>query len=105
MEMLMGGAMVAIAGFAVGERIPTDASVKAWAAVGYLFLAGSIIGFTAYNWLLRHTRPTVATSYAYVNPVLAVLLGAAVSGEPLGITTIVANVLIVIAVMLALRKH
>lgn len=105
MEMLMGGSVVAIVAFGVGERIPTDASVKAWAAVGYLFLAGSIIGFTAYNWLLRNTRPTIATSYAYVNPVLAVLLGAVISGEPLGITTIVANALIVIAVMLALRKH
>jgi drug/metabolite transporter (DMT)-like permease len=105
MEMIMGGTMVAIVGLSLGERIPSDASVKAWAAVGYLFLAGSVIGFTAYNWLLRHTRPTVATSYAYVNPVLAVLLGSAIHGEPLGITTIVANVLIVIAVMLALRKH
>lgn len=105
MEMLLGGTMLAVLGFAIGERVPTDASPQAWAAVGYLFLAGSIIGFTAYNWLLRNTRPTVATSYAYVNPVLAVLLGAVISGEPLGITTIVANALIVIAVMLALRKR
>jgi len=65
---------------------------------------GSLVGFTAYNWLLRHTRPVVATSYAYVNPILAVLIGAAVSGEALGVTTFVANALIVGAVALALGK-
>ena len=55
-------------------------------------------------WLLRNARPVVATSYAYVNPVLAVLIGAALYGEPLGWTTVVANVLIVGAVMLALTR-
>jgi len=65
---------------------------------------GSLLAFTAYNWLLRNARPAVATSYAYVNPVLAVLLGAVLTGEPLGVTTLIANVLIVMAVMLALRR-
>jgi drug/metabolite transporter (DMT)-like permease len=63
-----------------------------------------VIGFTAYSWLLRNARPVVATSYAYVNPILAVLIGALLSGEPLGISTVVANALIVGAVMLALSK-
>ena len=105
MEMLTGGAALAVVGFAVGERVPTDASPSAWLAIAYLTVAGSLLAFTAYNWLLRHARPTVATSYAYVNPVLAVLLGAVVSGEPLGPTTLVANGLIVIAVMLALQRR
>ena len=105
MEMLTGGLALGLVGLVRGERMPIDASIHSWFALGYLTLFGSIIGFTAYNWLLRNARPTVATSYAYVNPVLAVLLGAAVSGEPLGITTGIANVLIVIAVMLALRKR
>lgn len=104
MEMLTGGAVLGIVGFSVGERIPLDASVNAWLALAYLTVFGSLVAFTAYNWLLRNARPTVATSYAYVNPVLAVLLGAVLTGEPLGITTLLANALIVIAVMLALKK-
>ena len=69
---------------------------------------GSLIAFTAYNWLLRNARPVVATSYAYVNPILAVLIGAALYGEALGVTTVVANLLIIGAIALALgkpRKH
>ena len=50
------------------------------------------------------TRPVVATSYAYVNPILAVLIGAVLSGEPLGATTLIANALIVVAVFLVLRR-
>jgi drug/metabolite transporter (DMT)-like permease len=104
MEMLTGGAVLAMVGAIRGERMPLDASVSAWAALAYLTVFGSLVAFTAYNWLLRNARPTVATSYAYVNPVLAVLLGAVLTGEPLGITTVLANVLIVVAVMLALRR-
>lgn len=103
MQMLTGGAALVIAGAIHGEHLPVDASPRAWLALAYLCVAGSIIGFTAYNWLLRNTRPVVATSYAYVNPILAVLIGAAAS-EPLGATTIIANVLIVGAVALAFAK-
>jgi drug/metabolite transporter (DMT)-like permease len=104
MQMLSGGAVLAVAGLACSERLPAHASAHAWLAVGYLVVFGSLIGFTAYLWLLRHARPVIATSYAYVNPVLAVLIGAAVSGEALGVTTLIANVLIVGAIALALRK-
>jgi drug/metabolite transporter (DMT)-like permease len=104
MQMLTGGAVLAALGGALGERIPTGASATAWLAVGYLAVFGSIVGFTAYNWLLRNARPAIATSYAYVNPILAVLIGAAVSGEPIGATTVIANALIVVAVVLALRR-
>ena len=104
MEMLTGGAVLAVVGLSLGERVPTSASASAWAALAYLTVFGSLLAFTAYNWLLRNARPTVATSYAYVNPVLAVLLGALLTGEPLGITTVIANILIVMAVMLALRR-
>jgi drug/metabolite transporter (DMT)-like permease len=104
MEMLTGGAVLAVVGLAFGERVPTDASANAWLALAYLTVFGSLLAFTAYTWLLRNARPAVATSYAYVNPVLAVLLGALLTGEPLGITTVIANVLIVVAVMLALRR-
>lgn len=104
MEMILGGAVLALVGGGRGERLPTDASTSAWLAVGYLTVFGSLVAFTAYNWLLRHARPVVATSYAYVNPILAVLIGAALSGEAIGATTVVANALIVLAVFLALRR-
>jgi len=104
MQMLTGGAALAVVGFGRGETVPAHTSVQAWLAVAYLAVFGSLIAFTAYNWLLRNARSTVATSYAYVNPILAVLFGAAVSGEQLGVTTLVANALIVGAVALALAK-
>jgi drug/metabolite transporter (DMT)-like permease len=104
MQMLSGGAVLAIAGIARSERLPAHASAHAWLAVSYLVVFGSLVGFTAYLWLLRHARPVIATSYAYVNPILAVLIGAAASGEALGVTTVIANVLIVGAVALALVK-
>jgi drug/metabolite transporter (DMT)-like permease len=103
MQMLAGGVVLALVAALRSERLPVDASPKAWLAVVYLAIMGSIVAFTAYNWLLRNARPVVATSYAYVNPIVAVLLGAALWGEPLGVTTVVANVMIVGAVMLALR--
>jgi drug/metabolite transporter (DMT)-like permease len=102
MQMMTGGGALIVAGLVDGERLPAHAGAGSWLAVGYLLVFGSLIGFTAYNWLLRHARPVVATSYAYVNPILAVLIGAAISGEPLGATTLVANALIVGAIALAL---
>ncbi len=104
LQMLVGGAMLALVAAVRGEHIPAGVSAHAWLSVAYLAVFGSLVGFTAYSWLLRHARPVVATSYAYVNPVIAVIIGAALYGEPIGPSTIVANVLIGGAVMLALRK-
>jgi drug/metabolite transporter (DMT)-like permease len=104
MQMLTGGACLMLVGGIRGESFPEHASAGAWLAVVYLAVFGSLIGFTAYNWLLRNARPVVATSYAYVNPILAVVIGAVISGEPLGITTLIANVLIVGAIALALAR-
>lgn len=103
MQMLTGCVALAIVGTASGEHFPARASATSWFAVAYLAVFGSLIGFTAYSWLLRNARPVVATSYAYVNPVLAVLLGAAAS-EVVGVTTVIANVLIIGAVALVLVK-
>jgi len=104
MEMLTGGLVLAALAALRGERLPVHADPVAWLMLGYLLVFGSLIAFTAYNWLLRNARPVVATSYAYVNPVLAVLLGAAVSGEPLGATTVAASALMVGAIWLVLRR-
>jgi drug/metabolite transporter (DMT)-like permease len=104
LQMLTGGAALLVVATFRGESWPAHASTEAYLSLLYLFTFGSVIGFTAYAWLLAHARPVVATSYAYVNPILAVLLGSAIKGEALGWTTVVANVLIVTAVMLALRR-
>lgn len=80
-QMLCGGAMLIALGLAFGERLPVAPTVQGTAALVYLALAGSIAGFGAYIWLLHHVRPALASSYAYVNPPIAVLLGAWLGGE------------------------
>jgi drug/metabolite transporter (DMT)-like permease len=70
----------------------------AWIALAYLIVAGSIIGFTAYVWLLHHESPTKVGTYAYVNPVVAVLLGYFFGGESLGPRTILGTLLVLISV-------
>ncbi|ALN63901.1 hypothetical protein GLA29479_3038 [Lysobacter antibioticus] len=80
-QMLTGSIWMLGAAVVTGERI---AAMPTWAATGamlYLVVAGSIFGFTAYIWLLHHVRPALATSYAYVNPPIAVLFGALLAGE------------------------
>lgn len=80
-QMLTGSAWMLGAALVTGERITVMPSAEATAALVYLIVAGSIFGFTAYIWLLHHVRPALATSYAYVNPPIAVLLGAWLGGE------------------------
>lgn len=104
LQMLTGAVALAIGAALRGEPLPTHAGAGSWLALGYLLVFGSIIAFTAYAWLLRYARPIVATSYAYVNPVLAVIIGAILYDEALGWTTVVANILIVSAIALALRR-
>ena len=70
-----------VAALVTGERFTAVPSLGATAALLYLVVAGSIFGFTAYIWLLHHVRPALATSYAYVNPPIAVLFGALLAGE------------------------
>lgn len=100
LQMITGGVAVGLVALARGERFTAGASAEAWLAVAYLVVFGSLIAFTAYNWLLRNTRPALATSYAFVNPAIAVVLGAAIGGEHLGADAIVATGLIVGAVAL-----
>jgi drug/metabolite transporter (DMT)-like permease len=103
-QMLTGGVMLGLLGAVSGERIAIDTSSGAWLGLLYLTIAGSLIGFSSYSWLLRNSRPVIATSYSYVNPIIAVMIGSAISNEPLGVTTFVANAMIVVAVILALRN-
>ncbi|MCX5742547.1 MAG: EamA family transporter [Proteobacteria bacterium] len=104
MQMITGAIALFVIAAIRGERLPTDASVGAWMALAYLLVFGSLVAFTAYTWLLRHARPIVATSYAYINPILAVLIAGVFYGEPLGVTTLIANILIVGAVILGMTR-
>lgn len=102
-QMLAGGALLLVAGLAAGEpaRIAWGAvSHRSLLALGYLALFGSIVAFTAYLWLLRQVSPALASTYAFVNPVVAVVLGALFGAEPLTPRLLVAGVLIVGAVVL-----
>ena len=78
---------------------PQDVSGKAWFSLVYLIVAGSIIGFTAYVWLLHHESPTKVGTYAYVNPVIAVVLGYFLGGESMGPRTILGTLLILVSVI------
>lgn len=103
MNMLGGGVLLIIAGAAAGEVSALDPgqfSSSSLLALAYLVVFGSLVGFTAYMWLLRVTTPAKVSTYAYVNPVVAVLLGWAVLHEPLGPRTFAAMALIVTGVVL-----
>lgn len=93
-QMMCGGAMLIPLGFALGERLPTAPTPLGTAALLYLAVFGSIVAFSAYLWLLNHVRPALASSYAYVNPPVAVLLGVwladeQVSGHDIGAMAVI----------------
>ena len=101
-QMLAGGVFLALTAAALGEFRnfhPSAVSRGAWLSLLYLIVAGSIIGFTAYVWLLHHESPTKVGTYAYVNPVVAVLVGYFLGGEALGLRTILGTLLVLISVV------
>jgi drug/metabolite transporter (DMT)-like permease len=101
-QMLAGGVFLVLAAAALGEFPhfhPWTVSQGAWLSLLYLIVAGSIIGFTAYVWLIDHESPTKVGTYAYVNPVVAVLLGYFLAGEALGLRTILGTLLILVSVV------
>ena len=99
-QMIVGGlSMIALA-LLTGERFATPPTTRSLVATAYLAVFGSIVGFTAYGWLLRNVRPALATSYAYVNPLVAVLLGWLVVGERVGLSTLGAAALCLLGVAL-----
>jgi drug/metabolite transporter (DMT)-like permease len=101
-QMLAGGMLLAVTAAALGEfRIfdPWTVSRRAWLSLLYLIVAGSIIAFTAYVWLIHHESPTKVGTYAYVNPVVAVLVGYFLGGETLGLRMIVGTLFVLISVV------
>jgi len=99
-QMITGGAIVMAVGFAMGERITALPTWRSVMAVLYLGVVGSLVGFSAYTYLLGRVRPALATSYAYVNPVIAVLLGAWLLGERIEGTSVIAMLIILVGVVL-----
>jgi drug/metabolite transporter (DMT)-like permease len=102
-QMLSGGIFLATAAVVAGEFRGfqvTSVSREAWLALLYLIVAGSIIGFTAYVWLLHHESPTKVGTYAYVNPIVAVIVGYFFGGEALTMRTIVGSACVLLSVVL-----
>jgi drug/metabolite transporter (DMT)-like permease len=101
-QMLCGGVLLTLIAGVLGEFRefhPQAVSRGAWAALAYLVVAGSIVAFTAYVWLLHHESPTRVGTYAYVNPVIAVLLGHFLGGESVGPRTLLGTLLVLISVV------
>ena len=102
-QMLAGGVFLWATSAALGEFRsfhPLNISREAWLALGYLIVAGSILAFTAYLWLLQHHSATKVGTYAYVNPVVAVLLGYLLAGEPLSARSVLGTLLVMVSVVL-----
>jgi drug/metabolite transporter (DMT)-like permease len=99
-EMAIAGAANVLIGVAFGEHHRAVWSAKGWGAIIYLVMFGSWVGFTAYVWLLKHVPTTKVTTYAYVNPVVAVFLGWLVLHEEITVYILCGTVIIVAAVAL-----
>ena len=108
LEMLIGGAVLMGLGPALGEHWSTlalHASADSLLAIAYLALIGSVLAFTAYVWLLQHAPISQVSTYAYVNPIVAVILGAVLLSEKITATTVVGGAIIVLAVAMVIRAE
>lgn len=97
-QMLCASVALLLVGFATGEHLPAHPTVRATAAVVYLAIFGSIVAFSSYLYVLKHARPALATSYAYVNPPVAVLFGVWLAGEHVGTFDLVGMAIILLGV-------
>jgi drug/metabolite transporter (DMT)-like permease len=101
MQMLSASVSMLVVGWILGEGKGfhfVDVSLRSWAAFAYLVVAGSLVAFSVYVWLLEHSTPAKVSTYAYVNPVVALVLGWAILGEPMNLRMALATVIIIGAV-------
>jgi len=108
LQMLIGGAAMVVVAVPAGEPWAVDlggVSGDSWIAFAYLVVVGSIVAFTAYAWLLRNVPISTVSTYAYVNPVIAVFLGWAILSEPVSAITIAATAIIVASVAVTMRQE
>ncbi len=103
--MIAGGAAIALVGTLLGEWGRWHLTPKGVGAIAYLVVFGSILGYSAYTYALRHASPTIVGTYAYVNPVIAVLLGWLILHEPVTARTFLAMALILGAVVWIQFSH
>ena len=104
--MLLGGGMLLLLSASFGELHPLPhVSIRAALALLYLIVCGSLLGFTAFIWLLARMPATRVASHAYVNPVVAVALGYFVAGEIVTTRTLIGTALVLFSVVLILRKE
>jgi drug/metabolite transporter (DMT)-like permease len=107
MEMFAGGVLLLVVAAGTGELRrfdPSAVSARSMWALAYLIVFGAIVAFSAYVWLLQKTTPARAATYAYVNPVVAVVLGWALASEPLSPRILLAGAMIVAAVVLIVGR-
>lgn len=107
-QMLTGGLLLCAVAAASGEERGFNwggVSAGAWAALAYLIVAGSLVGFTAYTWLIHHHSPTKVGTYAYVNPVVAVVLGHFLGGEALNARTLLGTALVLASVIVITTRN
>lgn len=107
MEMVCGGIGCLVTGLVIGEAGQVHLSTvpaRSWLALAYLVVFGSMIAYTAYVWLLHNARLSLVTTYAYVNPIVAVALGAIFVNEHITVRTVLASVAIVVGVALIIRR-
>jgi drug/metabolite transporter (DMT)-like permease len=102
-QMVCGAGWMLAASAVTGERLTAMPSTQATLAVLYLAVFGSIVAFTAYIWLLKNVRPALATSYAYVNPPIAVLFGVFLLNERFGLHDVGAMAVILVGVVIVMR--
>jgi drug/metabolite transporter (DMT)-like permease len=107
-QMLCGGLLLLLAGFAFGQYHQFDLHRITWLSLAgwiYLVLIGALLGYTAYFYLLRHCAPANVATYAYVNPVVAIILGTCFAGERLSPSTLIGAGLIIASVIVVITAQ
>ena len=107
-QMLCGGITMLLLALILGEHFTQMPNLRSFAALAYLIMIGSLIAYSSYGYLLRHVRPALATSYAYVNPLVAVALGVGLAGEKISLIGVIAMLVILTGVglvSLRVKKH
>jgi len=108
MQSLAGGALLIVAGLLTGQGVELNwsaVSLRSALALGYLVVFGSLLGFSAYTWLLAHAPPARVSTYAYINPVVAVILGWAFAGEQITLRMLAATAVIIAGVVLVITAR
>jgi len=106
LSLLAGSVQLLLVGTALGEYRGfslASVSTRSWLALAYLVVFGSVVAFTAYNWLLEHYSPTLVATHTYVNPIVAVLFGWFFAGEAVTFNVLLSAALVIGAVMLVDR--